>query len=387
VIFLQLQDNDGGIPAERMRERMHQVFINIHHRLDDREIDNFTTFCFGAANKEDHEGHTWWEKFRSSVEIDDHSAFDVDLCDHKINSTKFSEACASNESIGFQDVVDLFDADRHRGCLERIFTPLDMKSYVEASKGTVAQTDLKPRLSKSASSLSASLEEDRSHRQTVTSSINDMASLIGNLETRLTDLEQRACEHEKKVTTLGSDVAQNAATLTQMAELCLQQQQHEAKEDKRGESAQAHTLEALQSQVHTLERSLDNIRDEAWHCSQSRQDLLDRKISELVSHILGSDPDETAAAFTQLAAQTHQQQHEAKEEERDQAQALQYQVQDLGRSPDNRGDKAWHGSLPSPDILDARRRLISFLGAVQASSPEHTIEISPYSAGPFVIAI
>jgi len=119
------QDSVGcwGISMSRMQERL-SALLSHQKDLDRNEITAMTTFCYKSVLE--------WQLTRRSgaQEVANFVAKDLRFNhtdDHVgvklITEEEYGEAMTNNESLGFHDVVGLFDRDRKLTCFERIFSP------------------------------------------------------------------------------------------------------------------------------------------------------------------------------------------------------------------------------------------------------------------------
>merc|ERR1712151_759000 len=53
-----------------------------------------------------------------------------------INIDAYSKACASNDKVSFSQIVKLFDNDRHRPFLERLFTDRSLANALWSAKAS-----------------------------------------------------------------------------------------------------------------------------------------------------------------------------------------------------------------------------------------------------------
>jgi hypothetical protein len=105
---VELKDNAHGISEERLLRRFKRIFEH-NKEIDDAEIRRFVNFVYTKMAKHDKEG--------------------IDVQD-------FSSACTHGEALHFKTLVELFDADRKKGFLERTFAGPTMRRLFK-SDGTV----------------------------------------------------------------------------------------------------------------------------------------------------------------------------------------------------------------------------------------------------------
>jgi hypothetical protein len=98
--FVELKDKEHGISEERLLRRFKRVFSH-NHELDDGEIRRLVNWIFKKMAKDHNDG--------------------VDVQD-------FSHACTYGEALHFRTLVELFDADREKGFLERTFAGPQMRA-------------------------------------------------------------------------------------------------------------------------------------------------------------------------------------------------------------------------------------------------------------------
>jgi hypothetical protein len=91
--FVELKDNAHGISEERLLRRFKRIFEH-NKEIDDSEIRRLVNFVYSRMAKHDKDG--------------------IDVQD-------FSQACTHGEALHFKTLVELFDADRKKGFLERTF--------------------------------------------------------------------------------------------------------------------------------------------------------------------------------------------------------------------------------------------------------------------------
>merc|ERR1719281_928028 len=97
--FVELKDKPQGISEERLLRRFKRVFSH-NSELDDGEIRRLVNWIFHKMAKDHNDG--------------------VDVQD-------FSHACTYGEALHFRTLVELFDADRKKGFLERTFAGPTMR--------------------------------------------------------------------------------------------------------------------------------------------------------------------------------------------------------------------------------------------------------------------
>eukprot|EP00746_Dinoflagellata_sp_MGD_P045719 gnl/MRDRNA2_/MRDRNA2_212128_c0_seq1.p1 gnl/MRDRNA2_/MRDRNA2_212128_c0~~gnl/MRDRNA2_/MRDRNA2_212128_c0_seq1.p1 ORF type:complete len:691 (-),score=91.16 gnl/MRDRNA2_/MRDRNA2_212128_c0_seq1:37-2109(-) len=117
--FLELQDLHTGISRRRLLHRFTQVFKSTE-QLTPMQIRRFVHFVFDGltAMKED-EGLT---TMKEDEDPDENEWVDIE---------KWSQASAYSEPLGFDSVVQIFDADRKKGFLERFFAPKALKTILK----------------------------------------------------------------------------------------------------------------------------------------------------------------------------------------------------------------------------------------------------------------
>jgi len=138
ALFLDLQDEDGCIARECMRERLMQVFRELEGKLNDEEVNDFCNFCFhgvvAAKSPEDPMNHIVKDikdqmHMHKSMSL---NRMGTETEGKKITATQFNMAYSSIEQVSFSHVVELFDVERQRGILEKFFSPDSVKKYVIA---------------------------------------------------------------------------------------------------------------------------------------------------------------------------------------------------------------------------------------------------------------
>lgn len=111
--YLDLQDKPSGISKKRLLERFRKVLAG-NSDLDDAEIRQYVNFVF--------------EGMQSLGVLQDEQADSS-----TINIQEFCTACSTNESLDFESMVKLFDADRPIHCMERLFLDDSIKRVLLAS--------------------------------------------------------------------------------------------------------------------------------------------------------------------------------------------------------------------------------------------------------------
>jgi len=115
--FVELKDKVHGISEERLLRRFKRVFSH-NSELDDGEIRRFVSWIFRKMAKDHNDG--------------------VDVQD-------FSHACTYGEALHFKTLVELFDADRKKGFLERTFAGPQMRAlYKLEDEDVKARASLQP---------------------------------------------------------------------------------------------------------------------------------------------------------------------------------------------------------------------------------------------------
>jgi len=135
VLFLELQDDSGHISKHRMSERMHEVFAEIRDRLGDEEVEDLTDFCFASVIRDSSDKRDFLDALKSVRVAHGRikgSSVNLELpaSKGKMTKTHFSAACSNVEHIAFGDIVELFDQNRHRSRMEKLFMPKDLREYV-----------------------------------------------------------------------------------------------------------------------------------------------------------------------------------------------------------------------------------------------------------------
>jgi hypothetical protein len=91
--FVELQDHAHGISEEKLFERFKVIFEH-NSEIDEAELRRLVRFVFSGMAKDHNDG--------------------IDIQD-------FSHACTHGEILHFRTLVELFDADRKKGWLEKQF--------------------------------------------------------------------------------------------------------------------------------------------------------------------------------------------------------------------------------------------------------------------------
>jgi len=187
AVFVELADVQDsctgvGISRRRMCERLKEV-LNLREALDPCEVEQLVDYCFRSVVHKESTANFLTEiadkvKHRKPSDIDAGEIINID---------EFSVACSSIEKVKFATIVTLFDADRQRTSLERLFTPYMFKRYIRHShKLDRASLDL------SSNAMSGSPQNKSSHNSGLESS--------GRVSTRLSCLsasEPMTMEEEK----------------------------------------------------------------------------------------------------------------------------------------------------------------------------------------------
>lgn len=104
--FVELKDNAHGISEERLLRRFKRIFEH-NKEIDDAEIRRLVSFIYSRMAKHDKDG--------------------IDVQD-------FSQACTHGEALHFKTLVELFDADRKKGILERTFAGPTIRKLFQSDK-------------------------------------------------------------------------------------------------------------------------------------------------------------------------------------------------------------------------------------------------------------
>jgi hypothetical protein len=140
AVFVDLQDATDGITKKRMSERLKETLRHQDQKLDDEEVKKMIDFCHRAVVRHKHvnipgkpalperKGLKRLRTVRSFAREALNARSRSDLGEEeRITIDSFGIACSTNERIGFQALVDLFDRDRPRRPLERFFTPRNIR--------------------------------------------------------------------------------------------------------------------------------------------------------------------------------------------------------------------------------------------------------------------
>eukprot|EP00746_Dinoflagellata_sp_MGD_P018439 gnl/MRDRNA2_/MRDRNA2_14274_c0_seq1.p1 gnl/MRDRNA2_/MRDRNA2_14274_c0~~gnl/MRDRNA2_/MRDRNA2_14274_c0_seq1.p1 ORF type:complete len:620 (+),score=94.74 gnl/MRDRNA2_/MRDRNA2_14274_c0_seq1:158-2017(+) len=107
--FKSLEDTKEGISKGRLFRRFRSIFKETEE-LDEGEIRRFTTYVFGTLS-----GQASGQNAGVSIE-------------------EYAEACSSNEPLHFQDLVNVFDADKKKTIMEKIFADDSLRQVFESDK-------------------------------------------------------------------------------------------------------------------------------------------------------------------------------------------------------------------------------------------------------------
>jgi len=128
VAFLELTDVEcdksqlPGISRERMTERMQQVMRQRRQDLDDNEVAAFVDCCYMSLLQDKGDDSTF-NKFGQKL-LPWHKRCTVDKgMKEMIDIDTFNGHCSFHSPVNLEAAVRLFDKDRQRLWLERIFTP------------------------------------------------------------------------------------------------------------------------------------------------------------------------------------------------------------------------------------------------------------------------
>lgn len=123
-----------------MSERLKETLRHQGQKLDDEEVKKMIDFCYRAVVRHKHvnvagkpalperRGLKRLRTVRSFAREALNARSRSDLGEEeRITIDSFGIACSTNERIGFQALVDLFDRDRPRRLLERFFTPRNIR--------------------------------------------------------------------------------------------------------------------------------------------------------------------------------------------------------------------------------------------------------------------
>jgi len=113
--YMDLQDTREGISKGRLLHRFQKI-LESNTNIDDQEVAKFVDFVF--------EGMKSMSSKPDKVFNDDPS----------ITMQEYCTACVTNEPLGFNSLVQIFDKDRKVGCFERCFLDRSVVSVTEAAK-------------------------------------------------------------------------------------------------------------------------------------------------------------------------------------------------------------------------------------------------------------
>jgi len=143
VAFLELSDVDShrdqlpGISLQRMTERMQQVMRQRRKDLDDSEVAAFVDCCYRSLiqDKGDESTVRKYEKF-----LPWHKSPTVEK--EMIDVDTFNNGCSFNSPVNLETAVRLFDKDRQRRWLERVFTPPGLRRALRMVQSVSLKKDV-----------------------------------------------------------------------------------------------------------------------------------------------------------------------------------------------------------------------------------------------------
>jgi len=139
-----------------------------------------------------------------------------------ISAREFSLSCSSLEQVGFKDVVRLFDVDRSRPMLERLFAPGVLKRYVyEKKRHRWNERRLAERILRRKSTTDSIASHASEHAQSDIEDLENRRSALSavarandNLEQKVTIIEERVQAQCLLQMQLQSTMEQHADELT-----------------------------------------------------------------------------------------------------------------------------------------------------------------------------
>lgn len=125
--LLHVKDTPLGLTKKRLLERI-KMIMQYNTALDDNEIQHFTDFVYeGVAVASVTEPAT-------AIEVMENAQL-IDLQD-------FVRVCSSNESLSFDALVEIFDADRRLSIVENVFQDDCMRQ----ARSSAANEEMKDRV-------------------------------------------------------------------------------------------------------------------------------------------------------------------------------------------------------------------------------------------------
>lgn len=206
-------DCRSGMSRNRLRERLYDILQFRCSELNHQEVEHLTSFAFdrmlnadkNASTAKDmaklvkmdlqtavHFNHTKSGQSSGSCSTDaDQLSLDID---------SFSCACSTNEHLGFDAWVKLFDADRPRYYMERLFTPHVLWVHIERARANNAkQITREDRLANV-----TSLELEKKAQKKHLTAVSENSKL-------LTELHDKFCQHQSQVSDVHATFSENLA--------------------------------------------------------------------------------------------------------------------------------------------------------------------------------
>mmetsp|Transcript_58930 Transcript_58930/g.127458 ORF Transcript_58930/g.127458 Transcript_58930/m.127458 type:complete len:755 (-) Transcript_58930:126-2390(-) len=130
LLFSKLTDEADGISIVRLGALLRQALSHRAGTLDFEEQQRFVNFCFTAicVPKEAQRDH-----MQMQAKLDRDQRGKIDLKTLHIDVDQFLTSSTSNEKLPLAQVVNLFDTDRRKSILERLFTPQDLSTAFAAN--------------------------------------------------------------------------------------------------------------------------------------------------------------------------------------------------------------------------------------------------------------
>lgn len=123
--FRSLEDTKQGISKGRMYRRFRQIF-KATEELNEREIKRFVQYVYETMCGDSQDG---------------------------VSVEEYSDACSTNEPLTFQNLVSIFDSDRKKGCLEKMFADDSVRALFQNDDMFHGESDPMSNASKSSLNL------------------------------------------------------------------------------------------------------------------------------------------------------------------------------------------------------------------------------------------
>jgi len=268
---------EGGFSKLKVGSHLKHI-LSKRSNLGTSEVNHMVDFCWTAVTTPHQKAkflHEWFLKlcrrtFMRAEQINEpmnQEYMDID---------SYSNAIASNERIGFNELVKLFDSDRKRSCLEHIFTPVQVKESLKASKGAKHIQAIEH--TEEHKALTARKQSTKNKADSLTTlvglnkaQVNENTAILSELDDKMTEGQaeietlMKGVEHqleEAGLKILPSDIENPEHLMLGLGRDCAEMVDRNASLERRVVAAEADSVH-IQHQLYEVDRLVKQLAAEA----------------------------------------------------------------------------------------------------------------------------